>query len=114
MAVEEDKELFCYLATKPRRGFREPPAAFSYCNCRNCSYTPSITQTAFWKELSLLGYNSVLYVESQPTFQRKILPPSSGLNKRPSSACYLLHLGFLLGLFFTPEDGDGMFLRKVD
>jgi hypothetical protein len=26
------------------------------------------------------------------------------------SACYLLHAGFLLGLFFNPEDGGDMFL----
>jgi hypothetical protein len=101
----KDKEIFCYLATKPRRGRREPPAAFSYCNSHNCSYCPSITQTAFWD-------NVILSVESQPTFQRKILPRFSGLNNRPSSACYLLHSGFLLGSFFTPEDGDVMFLRK--
>jgi hypothetical protein len=25
------------------------------------------------------------------------------------SACYLLHPGFLLGLFFGPEDEDNMF-----
>jgi hypothetical protein len=30
-----------------------------------------------------------------------------------SSAYYLLHAGFLLGLFFDPEDEVGMFLRKV-
>jgi hypothetical protein len=28
----------------------------------------------------------------------------------PGSACYLLHAGFLLGLFFDPEDGGDMFL----
>jgi hypothetical protein len=27
--------------------------------------------------------------------------------------CYLLHAGFLLGLFFDPEDGGDMFLRNV-
>jgi hypothetical protein len=26
------------------------------------------------------------------------------------SACYLLYAGFLLGLFFDPEDGGDMFL----
>jgi hypothetical protein len=29
------------------------------------------------------------------------------------SACYLLHAGFLLGLFFGPENGGDMFLRNV-
>jgi hypothetical protein len=29
------------------------------------------------------------------------------------SACYLLHAGFLFGLFFDPEDEGDMFLRNV-
>jgi hypothetical protein len=28
-------------------------------------------------------------------------------------ACYLLHAGFLLGLFFDAEDGGATFLRNV-
>jgi hypothetical protein len=34
---------------------------------------------------------------------------SEGGSKQ-SSACYLLQAGFLLGLFFDPEDGGDMFL----
>jgi hypothetical protein len=30
-----------------------------------------------------------------------------------ASASYLLHAGFLLGLFFDLEDGGDIFLRKV-
>jgi hypothetical protein len=30
-----------------------------------------------------------------------------------SSACCMLHTGFLLGLFFSPEDGGNMFLQNV-
>jgi hypothetical protein len=29
---------------------------------------------------------------------------------KPSFASYLLHVGFLLGLFFDPEDGSDIFL----
>jgi hypothetical protein len=32
------------------------------------------------------------------------------LSKVNRSACYLLHVGFLFGLFFDPEDGGNMFL----
>jgi hypothetical protein len=32
-------------------------------------------------------------------------------SKKP--ACYLFHAGFLLGLFFGPEDEGDMFLRNV-
>jgi hypothetical protein len=36
------------------------------------------------------------------------------LNKQDTSfACYLLHAGFLLGLFFDSEDGGDMFFRNV-
>jgi hypothetical protein len=33
--------------------------------------------------------------------------------KVASSAWYLIYVGFLLGVFFQPGDGDGMFLRNV-
>jgi hypothetical protein len=34
------------------------------------------------------------------------------LDSKVGSACYLLHDGFLLRLFFEPEDGGGMFLPE--
>jgi hypothetical protein len=54
-------------------------------------------------------------VESQPTFQRNISPPSSGSNKPskiPAELATCFHAGILLGLF-DPEDGDDTFLRNV-
>jgi hypothetical protein len=54
----------------------------------------------------LLGC-SVVRFSSSPIFRRYILPPAS------SSACLLLLLGFLFGLFFDPEDGFSMPLRNV-
>jgi hypothetical protein len=50
----------------------------------------------------LLGYKSLYSVESQLTFQWNIHPPSSGNEA-----------GFLLGLFFDPEDGGHMFLWNI-
>jgi hypothetical protein len=39
--------------------------------------------------------------------------PHSSHVSRPKSACYPLHAGFFLGLFFEPEDGGDMFLRNA-
>jgi hypothetical protein len=60
------------------------------------------------KELYLRRYNDMLSVESQLAFQRNMSPPFSG-----GSNWYLLHIGFLLGLFFNPEDEGDMFRRNV-
>jgi hypothetical protein len=46
---------------------------------------------------------------SVKTFRRNIYPPSSG--SKNNLTCF--HGGFLLSLFFGPEDGDDMFLRNV-
>jgi hypothetical protein len=50
---------------------------------------------------------------SQPIIRKNMSPPSSGLKSKPSFACHLLHAGFLLGVFFNPEDGGNMFLSNV-
>jgi hypothetical protein len=44
-------------------------------------------------------------------------PPFSGKKFKPNRVPFLLatcsETGFLPGLFFYPEDGEGMFLRNV-
>jgi hypothetical protein len=53
-------------------------------------------------------------VQSQPTFWENMSPSSSGSKNKPTKkACYMLHAGFLLGLFFDLEDRGDMFLRNV-
>jgi hypothetical protein len=43
-----------------------------------------------------------------------MLSPFSGSKKQvASTACYLFHAGFLLGLLFDPENGGHMLLRNV-
>jgi hypothetical protein len=66
-----------------------------------------------------VGYNPVFSVESQPAL-RKVMSPSLGLKSKPrkkpvqSYACCLLHVGFLVGIPFIPEDGgDKKKLRGV-
>jgi hypothetical protein len=59
------------------------------------------------EEYYFLGYNAVSSIESQPTFQRDISPPSSGsknkLNKKPASPdCHLLSCRFLARLILQP------------
>jgi hypothetical protein len=33
--------------------------------------------------------------------------------KKPACACYLIHAGFVLGLYFDSEDGGDMFLQNI-
>jgi hypothetical protein len=58
-----------------------------------------ITTTSSEK-FCLLEYDAMYSVESQHTFET-------------NSYCYLLHAGFLLGLFLDPEDRGDMFLHNV-
>jgi hypothetical protein len=55
---------------------------------------------------------------SSTTFWRNILPPSSGVENKPSkqpaiNSFSLLLTGYLLGLPFNDEDRDYTFLRNV-
>jgi hypothetical protein len=77
------------------------------------------TENNIFCEEYYLGYNAVQSVESQPMFWRIISPPSSGSKNKPSKKpvwkqvvllATSFHAGFLLGLFFDPEDGGDMFL----
>jgi hypothetical protein len=45
----------------------------------------------------------------------KLVPSDLGQHNfsLPGSACCLLHVGFLLGLLFTSEDGGNMLLQNV-
>jgi hypothetical protein len=52
-----------------------------------------------------------LHLQGQRTSQA-INQCEAGSKHSSGSACYLLHDGFLLGLFFNPEDGSNMFLQN--
>jgi hypothetical protein len=68
-----------------------------------------------------MGYNAVQFVKSQPTFRKKISPPSlvskNKPNKKPAGKQVAtiggFHACFMLGLIFDPEDGGDNFLRNV-
>jgi hypothetical protein len=42
------------------------------------------THGGAYEEFCFLGYNALWSVEIQPTFLRKMSPPSLGLNNKPS------------------------------
>jgi hypothetical protein len=45
---------------------------------------------------------------------RRISKSIKPARSRCCSVCHLLHSGFLLGLFFDPENGSDMLLRNID
>jgi hypothetical protein len=59
------------------------------------SVTPEMT--VHFMKSCLLEYNGALSIE----------------DKSGSKLCLLFHAGILLGIFFDPKNGDGMFLRNV-
>jgi hypothetical protein len=71
------------------------------------AHSKIVNQRCIKSYFYLMGYKAVYSVEKQHTLRRNMSAPSSG------SACYLLHAGFLLGLFLDSKDNGGMFLRNV-
>jgi hypothetical protein len=66
------------------------------------------------EENDLLGCNAVKFCRNAYTFRSNVLPPSSGLESKPSKkqgAIHLLPLSFwLFGIIFYPEDVGDKFL----
>jgi hypothetical protein len=60
-----------------------------------------------------LECDAIYSSESELVFWGNVSPPSLGLKIKVSSDCSVLYAGFLLGLFFDPEDGGGMFFWIV-
>jgi hypothetical protein len=80
-----------------------------YLQTRPCKPDNTRTHSGGYEQRYLLEYNAVQSVESQPTFRRNILIPSSGPNKltryhRGKLHVTCFHAGIFLGLF-DPEDG---------
>jgi hypothetical protein len=69
----------------------------------------------------LLGFEVLIAVVLKSSLFWDIMPQNlesqlafEGTNcLQVGSACYLLHAGFLLGLFFDTEDGGNMFLQNL-
>jgi hypothetical protein len=88
-------------------------------NSFGCAANRKVGNRKTQRLISTPMYNPVCSVESQPTFQRNISPPSSGSKSKPSkkpawkwmATCF--HTGFLLGLFFNHEDGGDIFLQNI-
>jgi hypothetical protein len=61
------------------------------------------------------------FPESHPTFRRNVVPQTSRLkhkqnkksNEADSKQKYWFILGFILGVLFSSEEGDEIFLRNI-
>jgi hypothetical protein len=54
-----------------------------------------------------------MFMKSTTFWDKKPCSPLKANRSFGGSVCYLLHAGFLLGLFFDREDGDEIFLRNI-
>jgi hypothetical protein len=67
-----------------------------------------------WGFFFLLGYNAMLSINSQWTFQSSVLPPSTGLKSEPHRKQHeASSKQNLLQLCFISEDEGNMFLRNI-
>jgi hypothetical protein len=85
---------------------QKPPSGFSEQNCGLHKGSNSFSQ--YCLRSSQLWLSKVN--KSTDVSEEYLQGPRT---RRASSACYLLHATFLLGLFFDPEVGGDMFFRNV-
>jgi hypothetical protein len=67
----------------------------------------SLIQTVHLK----LGHDHFIFYIVFDSLFVAMQSPNAVLPELPAAICF--HSGFLLGLFFDPEDGSDMFLRNV-
>jgi hypothetical protein len=93
--------------------------------CQNVRrYNPEISNLQFVGSefLKAVSMKSLIFWNIKPysllkvsrRFGEYIAMQKDSMKRAASEAtCYLLHDGFLLGLFFDPEDGGHIFLRNI-
>jgi hypothetical protein len=69
-----------------------------------------IIETVGFEVLTAMVVKSTVFWDNMPCSPLKVDQHFGETHYKQSSAPYLLHAGFLLGLFFDPEDGGNMFL----
>jgi hypothetical protein len=67
-------------------------------------------QTSAVQSLLFSGFRNLIHMENTSLFHN--ITSCSPLKYKQSCAWYLLHVSFLPGLFFAPEDGGDIFLRN--
>jgi hypothetical protein len=101
--------------TKPARIYA--PTIFKLLSeYRLCLLNPPLTSFCYvgFEVLTAVVMKSSVFWDITPCNPLKINRHFGGTFRlHVGSACYPLHAGFLLGIFFDPEDGGDMFLRNV-